>query len=109
LYYELHTKAGVKGGDEKDYEVVIKFDDEEFGKVDYAEFMKKVDTKSYDQGFINDYCQFDTTSDGSSSALLYLTIVLACFTLALLVVVIVMCVRRRKMNLTTQSGYKSIV
>jgi hypothetical protein len=109
FYYELHTKDGSTTHEEKDYEILVKMNDINIGKIDYVDFKKNVTELSVNQDFINDFCGFNVTEGSSSGSLLFLTIVLACFTLVLLIVVIVMCVRKRNTVYSNTPGYKSIV
>jgi hypothetical protein len=108
FYYELHIKDNSTTHEEKDYEIKVKINDIEVGKIDFTNFKKNVTTLSVNQEFIDNFCGFNLTVSSSSGGLLFLTIVLACLTLSLLTIVVIMCVRKRNTIVSTPS-YKSLV
>lgn len=95
ILFEFYRKDDAKDYADSSYYVQIILNDVILKEVAFDEFKKAMEKQLIEQEEINKFCGFNVADDGSS-ALLFLTIVLACFTVGLAVLILIMCHRRRK-------------
>jgi hypothetical protein len=80
FYYELFRKNDATSFEDKDYEVIVKMNDYEFGKIEFVDFKKYIEVFSIKQNYINDFCGFETRREGDyiAEALNTLLLLLIC-------------------------------